>query len=67
MRGSASVSRRSRNYTFGLQEQSVFHEIDQDKINRVRGFDITVVTTAKSDDEGRALLKALGFPFKTDS
>ena len=55
------------NYTFGLQEQSVFHEIDQDKIDRVRGFDITVVTTAKSDDEGRALLKALGVPFKTDS
>ena len=52
------------NYTFGLQEQSVFHEIDQDKIDRVRGFDITVVTTAKDDDEGRALLKALGFPFK---
>ncbi|MCR8670153.1 50S ribosomal protein L5 [Agrococcus sp. HG114] len=53
------------NYTFGLQEQSVFHEIDQDKIDRVRGFDITVVTTAKNDDEGRALLKALGFPFKS--
>lgn len=52
------------NYTFGLQEQSMFHEIDQDKIDRVRGFDITVVTTAKTDDEGRALLKALGFPFK---
>ncbi|WP_347754513.1 50S ribosomal protein L5 [Agrococcus sp. ProA11] len=55
------------NYTFGLAEQSVFHEIDQDKIDRVRGFDITVVTTAKSDDEGRALLKALGFPFKSES
>ena len=55
------------NYTFGLTEQSVFHEIDQDKIDRVRGFDITVVTTAKSDDEGRALLRALGFPFKTDN
>ncbi|MCT2087687.1 MULTISPECIES: 50S ribosomal protein L5 [Micrococcus] len=54
------------NYTFGLSEQSVFHEIDQDKIDRVRGMDITVVTTAKNDDEGRALLKALGFPFKTD-
>lgn len=54
------------NYTFGLQEQSVFHEIDQDKIDRVRGFDITVVTTAKSDDEGRALLRHLGFPFRTD-
>jgi large subunit ribosomal protein L5 len=53
------------NYTFGLQEQAVFHEIDQDKIDRVRGFDITVVTTAKTDDEGRALLKALGFPFRT--
>lgn len=55
------------NYTFGLTEQSVFHEIDQDKIDRVRGFDITVVTTAKSDDEGRALLRALGFPFKADA
>jgi large subunit ribosomal protein L5 len=52
------------NYTFGLTEQSMFHEIDQDKIDRVRGFDITVVTTAKNDDEGRALLKALGFPFR---
>ena len=55
------------NYTFGLQEQSVFHEIDQDKIDRVRGFDITIVTTAKTDDEGRALLKALGFPFKNEN
>ncbi len=54
------------NYTFGLTEQSMFHEIDQDKIDRVRGFDITVVTTAKNDDEGRALLKALGFPFKSN-
>ena len=54
------------NYTFGLTEQSMFHEIDQDKIDRVRGFDITVVTTAKNDDEGRALLKALGFPFKAE-
>ena len=52
------------NYTFGLQEQSVFHEIDQDRIDRVRGFDITVVTTAKTDDEGRALLRGLGFPFR---
>ena len=52
------------NYTFGLNEQSMFHEINQDKIDRVRGMDITVVTTAKNDDEGRALLKALGFPFK---
>ncbi|WP_420369010.1 50S ribosomal protein L5 [Curtobacterium sp. L1-20] len=53
------------NYTFGLTEQSVFHEIDQDRIDRVRGFDITVVTTAKSDDEGRALLRQLGFPFRS--
>ncbi|MBP6997730.1 MAG: 50S ribosomal protein L5 [Phycicoccus sp.] len=52
------------NYTFGLTEQSMFHEIDQDRIDRVRGMDITVVTTAKNDAEGRALLKALGFPFK---
>ena len=52
------------NYTFGLTEQSVFHEIDQDKIDRTRGMDITVVTTAKTDDEGRALLRLLGFPFK---
>lgn len=55
------------NYTFGLTEQSVFHEIDQDRIDRVRGFDITVVTTAKTDDEGRALLRALGFPFRAAS
>jgi large subunit ribosomal protein L5 len=54
------------NYTFGLQEQSVFHEIDQDKIDRVRGFDITVVTSAATDDEGRALLRHLGFPFQTE-
>ncbi len=52
------------NYTFGLNEQSMFHEIDQDAIDRVRGMDITVVTTASTDDEGRALLKHLGFPFK---
>ncbi|WP_448005854.1 50S ribosomal protein L5 [Agromyces bauzanensis] len=55
------------NYTFGLVEQSVFHEIDQDKIDRVRGMDITVVTTAKTDDEGRALLKQLGFPFRSNT
>lgn len=53
------------NYTFGLTEQSMFHEIDQDKIDRVRGFDITIVTTGKNNEEGRALLKALGFPFRT--
>jgi large subunit ribosomal protein L5 len=52
------------NYTFGLTEQSVFHEIDVDRIDRTRGMDITVVTTAPTDDEGRALLRALGFPFK---
>jgi large subunit ribosomal protein L5 len=52
------------NYTFGLNEQSMFHEIDQDRIDRVRGMDITVVTTATTDDEGRALLRRLGFPFK---
>ena len=52
------------NYTFGLTEQSMFHEIDIDRIDRPRGMDITVVTTATTDDEGRALLKALGVPFK---
>ncbi len=52
------------NYTFGLTEQSMFHEINQDAIDRVRGMDITVVTTATNDDEGRALLRLLGFPFK---
>jgi large subunit ribosomal protein L5 len=52
------------NYTFGLTEQVMFHEIDQAKIDRVRGMDITVVTTATNDDEGRALLRHLGFPFK---
>jgi large subunit ribosomal protein L5 len=52
------------NYTFGLTEQAMFHEVDQDKIDRIRGMDITVVTTAQTDDEGRALLRLLGFPFK---
>jgi len=56
----------SGNYTFGLTEQAMFHEIDQDKIDRVRGMDITVATTAKNDDEGRALLKQLGFPFRSN-
>ena len=63
------------NYTFGLTEQSMFHEIDQDKIDRVRGFDITIVTTAKMNelidpyfnDEGRELLRALGFPFTSNN
>jgi len=52
------------NYTFGLTEQVMFHEIDPDKIDRTRGMDITVVTTAKSDEDGRALLRKLGFPFR---
>jgi large subunit ribosomal protein L5 len=52
------------NYTFGLNEQSMFYEIDQDRTDRVRGMDITIVTTATTDDEGRALLRRLGFPFK---
>jgi large subunit ribosomal protein L5 len=55
------------NYTFGLTEQVMFHEIDPDQIDRVRGFDITIVTTAKTDDEGRALLRQLGFPFVTNN
>src|SRR5829696_3335131 len=52
------------NYTFGLSEQSMFHEINPDSIDRARGMDITVVTTATNDDEGRALLRQLGFPFR---
>ena len=52
------------NYTFGLTEQVVFPEIEQDKVDRPRGMDITIVTTASNDEEGRALLKMLGFPFK---
>ena len=52
------------NYTFGLNEQVMFLEIDQDRIDRVRGMDITFVTSATNDEEGRALLKHLGFPFK---
>ena len=54
----------SGNYTFGLTEQVVFPEIQQDTLDRVRGMDITIVTSAKNDDEGRALLRALGFPFR---
>ena len=52
------------NYTFGLTEQVVFPEIEQDKVDRPRGMDITIVTTATNDEEGRMLLKLLGFPFK---
>jgi large subunit ribosomal protein L5 len=54
------------NYTFGLTEQLVFPEIDYDRIDSVRGMDITIVTTAETDDQGRALLRALGFPFRRD-
>src|SRR5215217_4855177 len=53
------------NFTFGLTEQLVFPEIDYDKIEKVRGMDITVVTSAETDDQGRALLTALGFPFRS--
>jgi large subunit ribosomal protein L5 len=53
------------NFTFGLTEQLVFPEIDYDKIEKVRGMDITVVTSAQTDEQGRALLTALGFPFRT--
>jgi large subunit ribosomal protein L5 len=53
------------NYTFGLTEQSMFHEIDMDRVDRQRGMDITVVTTARTDEEGRELLRRLGFPFRS--
>ena len=52
------------NYTFGLTEQTMFYEIDIDKVDRPRGMDITVVTSATNDEEGRKLLRELGFPFK---
>ena len=55
------------NYTFGLVEQVVFPEIDPDRVDRQRGMDITIVTTATNDDEGRALLRRLGFPFRDGS
>jgi large subunit ribosomal protein L5 len=54
------------NYSFGLTEQLVFPEIDYDDIDATRGMDITIVTTAATDDEGRALLLALGFPLRQD-
>jgi large subunit ribosomal protein L5 len=54
------------NYTFGLNEQVMFHEINQDRIDRTRGMDITVVTSATNDEQGRALLRQLGFPFRTN-
>ena len=52
------------NYTFGLTEQSMFHEINVDNIDRVRGMDVTIVTSADTDEQGRELLRKLGFPFK---
>jgi len=57
----------SGNYTFGVTEQLIFPEIEYDKVVRVRGMDITVVTTAENDDQARALLRALGFPFRERS
>ena len=54
------------NYTFGVTEQLIFPEIDYDRVAQVRGMDITIVTTARTDDEGRALLRAFGFPFRRD-
>jgi large subunit ribosomal protein L5 len=64
-RGFSSKSFDGRgNYSMGLKEQIVFPEIDFDKIDRIRGLDITVTTTARTDDEGRALMRAFGFPFK---
>ncbi|MGH9154005.1 MAG: 50S ribosomal protein L5 [Acidimicrobiales bacterium] len=54
------------NYTFGVTEQLIFPEIDYDKVDAPRGMDITVVTSARTDDEGRALLAAFGFPFKRE-
>jgi large subunit ribosomal protein L5 len=55
------------NYTFGVTEQLIFPEVDYDKVLKIRGMDITIVTTARTDDEGRALLAAFGFPFAVES
>ena len=55
------------NYTFGVTEQLIFPEVDYDKIDTIRGMDITIVTTARTDDEGRALLRAFGFPFRQET
>ncbi len=55
------------NYTFGVSEQLIFPEIDYDQVDSVRGMDITIVTTARSDDEGRAFLAAFGFPFRRET
>jgi large subunit ribosomal protein L5 len=67
-RGMSTTSFDGRgNYTFGVTEQLIFPEIDYDKIDTVRGMDITIVTTASTDDHGRALLRTLGFPFRRDS
>ena len=66
-RGMSTTSFDGRgNYTFGVTEQLIFPEIDYDKIDTVRGMDITIVTTAQTDDHGRALLRALGFPFRRE-
>ncbi len=67
-RGMSSDSFDGRgNYTFGVTEQLIFPEIDYDQIDTVRGMDITIVTTADTDEHGRALLRALGFPFRRDT
>ena len=55
------------NYTFGVNDQLIFPEVDYDKIDAPRGFDITIVTTAETDDQGRAFLRAFGFPFKQEN
>ena len=55
------------NYTFGVTEQLIFPEVDYDRIDTVRGMDITIVTTARTNEEGRALLRAFGFPFRQET
>ncbi len=55
------------NYTFGVTEQLIFPELEYDKIDSPRGMDITIVTTARTDDEGRAFLRAFGFPFRQEN
>ena len=67
-RGLSSKSFDGRgNYSMGVREQIIFPEIDYDKVDAIRGMDITITTTAKTDDEGRALLQAFNFPFRTQA
>jgi len=63
-RGLGEVVRRQGNFTLGIREQIIFPEINYDKIEKIKGLNVTIVTTARSDEEGRALLRHMGMPFR---